>query len=77
LRNYRVPHAPQQHHAPDGVLGERERADRRADLVFRKASIPQSVQESGYPMSHLLRLGFNTPRFPIPAGQDIEMAPSA
>jgi hypothetical protein len=52
------------------VLDEREGADRRFDLVFRKASIPQSVQESGSPISQRLMLAFKAPRFSVAAGED-------
>ena len=48
----------------------------RCDL--RDDSVPQSTQLShspGYPMSQATNSGFNTPRFSVSAGDEVEVEP--
>lgn len=66
-----------QHHAPGLVAGEREGFERRLDLFFRCASMPQSVQKIGNPMSQREWFTFNAAGFPVPAGEEDGIGPKA
>lgn len=67
---------PQESYPAELADGKRTGLEAGLDFSFRKAKTPQTVQLSGKPISHLLWLAFNAARFPVPAVEDVEVAPS-
>lgn len=66
-----VPVSPQQGDPSGHTLREREGFERGPDFAFRCASIPQSVQESGNPISQREWLTFKAAGFPVAAVDDL------